>query len=91
MPLSFFDGYQGYIHCDGFSGYDALSAKSPEIILSGCMYHVRRKFAEILKVTNANEGVAYDVLQFIARLANIEEGIKSLSIGDRFTARLEKA
>lgn len=91
VPLSFFDGYQGYIHCDGFSGYDALSAKSPDIILSGCMYHARRKFAEILKVTNATEGVAYDVLQFIARLAKIEEGIKSLSVADRFTVRLEKA
>jgi hypothetical protein len=91
VPLKFFDGYQGYIHCDGYGGYDALSAKSPEIILSGCMYHARRKFAEIVKVTNATEGVACDVLKFIAMLAKIEDEIKSLSVADKFTIRLEKA
>ena len=68
-----------------------LSEKTPEIILSGCMYHVRRKFAEILKVTNATEGVAYDVLKYIAKLARIEEEIKSLSITEKFTARMQNA
>lgn len=91
VPLKFFDGYKGYIHCDGYSGYDALSEKSSKIILSGCMYHARRKFAEIIKVTKATNGVAYDVLKFIARLAKIEDEIKSLSVADKFTIRLEKA
>lgn len=91
VPLAFFDRYQGYIHCDGYGGYDALSEKSPDITLSGCMYHARRKFAEILKVTKATEGVAYDVLQFIARLAKIEDEIQSLSADDKYQIRLEKA
>ena len=91
VPLNFFEGYQGYIHCDGYSGYDALSGKSPDITLSGCMYHARRKFAEILKITKATEGVAYDVLQFIARLAKIEEDIRTLSADEKYKIRLEKA
>ena len=90
VPLTFYDGFKGYIHCDGFSGYDALSSKTPEIILSGCMYHARRKFAEIVKMTNATDGVACDVIKMIARLARIEEEIKSLSDADRFVIRLEK-
>lgn len=91
VPLNFFDGYKGYIHCDGFPGYDTLSAKSSDIILSGCMYHARRKFFEIAKVTQTKEGVSHDVLKFITRLANIEEEIKEWNNDDRFNYRLEKA
>ncbi len=42
VALDFFEGYKGYIHCDGFPGYDALAAKSAYIKLSGCLYHARR-------------------------------------------------
>lgn len=91
VPLNFFDGYKGYIHCDGFPGYDALAGKSLNIKLSGCMYHARRKFVEIIKVTKAKEGVAYDVLKYITLLAKIEEEIKELSIVDKFDARLIRA
>lgn len=91
VPLHFFDGYKGYIHYDGYGGYDALSAKSPEIILSGCMYHARRKFAEIVKVTKATDGVACDAIKYIAKLARIEDEIKLLSVADKFAIRLEKA
>lgn len=91
VPLEFFDGYQGYIHCDGYSGYDALAAKSADIILSGCMYHARRKFAEIVKITKAKEGVAVDVLKYIAALAKIEEDIKEISHTDKTRIRQEKA
>ncbi|MEQ1789933.1 MAG: IS66 family transposase [Rickettsiales bacterium] len=91
VPLNFFEGYKGHIHCDGFQGYDALAAKSSDIILSGCMYHARRKFFEITKITRAKEGVAHDVLKFITLLARIEEEIKELSHEDKYRIRLEKA
>jgi transposase len=87
----FFDGYKGYIHCDGFPGYDALAAKFTDIKLSGCLYHARRKFVEIIKVTKAKDGVAHDVLLYITKLADIEEQIKELSTNDKFNLRLEKA
>lgn len=87
VALSFFAEYKGYIHCDGFPGYDALAAKSSDIKLSGCMYHARRKFIEILKVTKAKEGVAYDVLKYITLLAKIEEEIKELSNVDKLETR----
>ena len=91
VPLQFFDGYKGYIHCDGFPGYETLAAKSPAIQLSGCLYHARRKFVEIIKVTQAKEGVAHDVVLFIAKLAHIEEEIKLLTTEEKFNLRLEKA
>jgi transposase len=61
------------------------------IKLSGCLYHARRRFVEIIKVTQAKEGVAHDVLLFITKLAKIEEEIKELSTEDKFNLRLEKA
>jgi transposase len=47
---------------------------------NGFVLHYKRK-----------EGVAHDVLKFIALLAKIEEEIKELSPADKLTARLEKA
>jgi transposase len=91
VALNFFDGYKGYIHCDGFPGYDTLAAKSPDIILSGCLYHARRKFVEITKVIKSKEGIAHDVLRYIALLAKIEDDIKELNSADKLTIRLEKA
>jgi transposase len=91
VALNFFSGYKGYIHCDGFPGYDALAATTSDIKLSGCMYHARRKFVEIIKVTKAKEGVAYDVLKYISLLAKIEQEIKELSSADKFEARLLRA
>jgi transposase len=91
VALDFFAGYKGYIHCDGFPGYDTLAAKSADIKLSGCLYHARRRFVEIIKATQAKEGVAHDVLLYITKLAKIEEEIKSLSAEDKFNLRLEDA
>lgn len=42
VAKEFFDGFKGYLHCDGFPGYDSLAAKNDHIILSGCLYHARR-------------------------------------------------
>lgn len=91
VPLTFFDGYQGYIHCDGYPGYDALAAKSPDIILSGCMYHVRRKFVEITKLTKSTDGVAHAVVNYISKLAHIEAEIKNCIPEDKKIIRHEKA
>ena len=38
--------YKGVVQCDGYSAYNAYSAKNPEVTLSGCLAHVRRKFYE---------------------------------------------
>ena len=41
----FLNGFKGYIHCDGWSGYDKLEAKRV-----GCLAHVRRYFKEAIDV-----------------------------------------
>lgn len=89
--LNFFENYQGTIHCDGFPGYDALATRSSQITLSGCMYHVRRKFVEITKMTQTKEGVAHTVVNFIAKLAHIESEIKECLPENKRAIRQEKA
>lgn len=90
VPLEFFEKFKGYIHCDGFPGYDTLAEKYPAIKLAGCLYHARRKFVEIVKVTQAKEGVAHDVLLYIAKIAKIEEEIKLFDAEDKYSLRLGK-
>ena len=87
----FFNDYSGYLHCDGYPGYDALVSKNPEIKLVGCLYHARRKFVEVAKLAPNKEGVAAFVIKLIAELANIEESIKALSANNKYQTRLEKS
>jgi transposase len=89
-PLNFFAEFKGYLHCDGFSGYDSLASANPDIIQVGCLYHARRKFAEVIKITKAKEGIAITAINFIAKVANIEEDIKLLSPDTKHSQRLEK-
>jgi transposase len=90
VALNFFDDFAGYLHCDGFSAYDAVAEKKP-ITLVGCLYHARRKFMEIVKLAPNTDGVATHVIKLIAKLSTIEVEIKSLSAADKKAQREEKA
>jgi len=91
VPLSFFADFKGYLHCDGFTAYDTLASVNKNITLVGCLYHARRKFAEVIKITKSKEGVAVDVVKYIAKLATIEEEIKNKVPGEKYQLRNEKA
>jgi transposase len=90
VALDFFEDFTGYLHCDGFSAYDALAKKRP-ITLVGCLYHARRKFMEVVKLAPNKEGVASHVIKLIAKLSVIEDEIKLLSDTDKKIIREEKA
>ena len=44
-PRKFLQGFSGYLHVDGYSGYH----KVKDVTLVGCWAHARRKFDEALK------------------------------------------
>jgi len=75
IPKSFFDGYQGGLHCDGYSGYAKLIAK-PDIIGINCMAHVRRKFMDALP-NGKMKGVSGQAVKLIGQLYKIEESLKA--------------
>ena len=70
----FLKGFKGYLHVDGYSGYDRLFM-SNNIIAVGCMAHARRKFYQLAKI-NKNDGLAVWAVNHIAKLYLIEAQTK---------------
>lgn len=76
------EGYSGYIMCDGYAGYDAITkiGKNGEAPMNvrpvACMIHIRRKFIEALKLISKSERkstsaqVAVDKIALISRIDN---------------------
>jgi transposase len=91
VPKDFFADFKGYLHCDGYKGYDTLAAANNNIILSGCLYHARRKFVEVAKLSRNQETVSNTVISYIAKIAKIEEDIRELDPHNKLEIRAEKA
>lgn len=88
-PISFLTGFKGYIHTDGYSGYDKLA----DVTLVHCWAHARRKFTDALKALPAaqkDKPVAASVgLDYCNRLFAIERQLKDVSDQERYDKRLE--
>ena len=87
----FLAGFKGYLHVDGYAGYDSL----PGVTLSGCWAHARRKFFEALNAIPPSERaaptVAREGLVFCDKLFAIERGLHDLAPTERHAGRLEKS
>lgn len=74
-PRQFLSGFKGYLHVDGYAGYNGL----PDITLVGCWAHARRKFDEALKALPAEQRgapvAAKEGLDFCNQLFAIEREI----------------
>lgn len=51
VPKQFLADFNGYLHCDGYAGYNAVE----DVTLVYCLAHARRKFFESLPKNNKNE------------------------------------
>jgi len=65
------DSFSGYLHCDGFSATDCF-AIDHDVELVGCWMHARRRFVEIVKMTQS-KGLAHEAVAMIAALYRIEK------------------
>jgi transposase len=83
--VDFLDGYQGYMHVDGYKAYEQTQAT-----LVACLAHMRRKFIEA-KGNNKKTGKADVVLNLIGKLYGIEQAIKDKPATEKYTARQQKA
>lgn len=85
---TFLKDFKGYVHSDGYSGYNKLS----DIIRCGCWAHLRRKFVEAVPgkkaidtpLTNAEIGRDY-----CNQLFKMEEALKDFTPEERYHKRLE--
>jgi hypothetical protein len=84
-PKNFLDGWQGYCHADGFSGYHNL----PNIIIVGCWSHARRKFFDAFKITKAEDSPAKIGLDYCNKLFDLERRFAEMTDSERFEARLK--
>ena len=83
-PMDHLGGFEGWMHADGYSGFEGLyrSGKVSEV---ACMAHVRRKFVDEVK-THASP-IAEEAVKRIAALYGIEKDIRGQSPDERAEAR----
>ncbi len=90
-PKKFLTGFKGYLHVDGYSGYNDVQ----DVTLVGCWSHARRKFDESLKALPASSRsspvAARQGLDFCNKLFAIERGLKDVTLEERYNARLEQS
>jgi transposase len=85
-PKRFLEGWTGYLHTDGYSGYHALSG----ITVVGCWAHARRKFDEALtslKPEDRPNSNAQKGLDFCSQLFALEKKFENLEPLERQKTR----
>jgi transposase len=88
----FLTGFAGYVHADGYSGYNHL----PGVTLVGCWAHARRKFTDAAKVLpksqlNDPSHMVNVALRQINKLFEIERTLGAVSPDERKAARLKRS
>ncbi|HSO58431.1 MAG TPA: IS66 family transposase [Paenisporosarcina sp.] len=90
-PTRFLQGFKGKLQVDGYKGYEGL----PNVTLSGCWAHVRRKFDQAQKAAPPKLGgqltLAEQSLQKIGALYRIEKTIALLDSEQRLKIRQEQS
>ena len=86
-PRDHLSGYSGFLHADGYAGYDRLYGDRIKEV--ACMAHVRRKFFDIAESTASP--IAKEALERIAAIYGIEKEIRGSPPEVRAAARQEQA
>ena len=93
VATDFFEDYQGYLHADGYSGYNPICSQRTTRV--GCWAHCRRKFMDVLKGLPKNRppGLADEALARIGQLYRIERQAKedACTTAQRYSRRQEEA
>ena len=85
----FLADFHGYVHTDGFSGYNRLT----DIIRCGCWSHLRRYMFEAIPKKKGNEAQASPAstgLAYCDQLFQIEKTLKDMEPEERQVQRLER-
>lgn len=86
-PKDHLKNYSGFMHADGFAGYDKLYGGNIKEV--ACMAHVRRKLFDIAQSTGSP--IATEALEKIAELYHIEKDIRGSPPQARVAVRQELA
>jgi transposase len=83
-PENHLSGYNGWVHADGYSGFNGVfgDGKASEM---ACMAHVRRKFVDIF--TAQGSSIAEEAIKRIAKLYAVEKEARGKSPQERAAHR----
>lgn len=83
-PENHLKGYQGWVHADGYSGFNGLFGqdKAREV---ACLAHVRRKFVDVHKAQGSP--IAEEAIRRISELYAIEKQARGLTAQERRALR----
>lgn len=91
VPNQTLKDFVGKLQTDGYGGYND-QRKKPVVISFGCWDHCRRKFTDVIKVSDKErKGKAAEFLLLIDKLYEIEREAKEFDIVDRRLYRQEKS
>lgn len=87
-PVRHLAGYKGWVHADGYSGFNRLFGhdKADEM---ACMAHVRRKFVDVF--TSQGNAVTKEAIRRIAELYVVEKEARGKSPDARVVLRQARA
>lgn len=85
----FLKGFQGYLHCDAYPGYNRVDG----VTLCYCWSHMRRKFVDAIPkgISEAEATIPGQGIQYCNQLFEIEKDLQGLGAKDRYQKRLKKA
>jgi transposase len=75
IPLQYLSEYEGFLHTDGYEGYEKAGSL-PGIVHAGCWAHARRRFDEAAKASKKT-GSAEEALSRIAKIYRIEQQLRA--------------
>ena len=86
-PKKFLQGFHGYLHTDGYSGYNDLD---PGVIRVGCLAHLRRKFTDAEKASEKGKKspTVTAAIAYCSKVFKVEEELADLSCEERYEQRL---
>jgi transposase len=84
IPREFLQDFSGYLHVDGYSGYNNID----NVTLVGCLAHVRRYFNDAYKLIEKNEDAKHSNtakgLAYCNKLFDLDRESKKLEIKERY-------
>ena len=87
-PKDHLSGYQGWMHADGYAGFEELY-RAGSVREVACMAHVRRKFVDVHR--SQGSAIADEAIRRIAQLYAIEKDIRGSPPDRRVEIRQARA
>jgi len=87
-PVNHLSGYRGWVHADGYSGFNGLFGDDKATEMA-CMAHVRRKFVDVF--TAQGSAIAEEAIRRIRELYAIEKDIQGRAPEEKAAVRQAEA